>query len=258
MFGHTKKVYRLRAAIDALRSVRGGGLRILDMGCGSGHAVTRFLAREGDQVIGVDIHAPNIEYANLHYAGTGLRFICRDVATLVADGELFDVVVLADVLEHLDTPADALALAVALTASDGRVLISVPNGFGPFELESALQRVPWLGRGLLTLTDLMVAVLNRTVCAGAWTRAAAVVPADLPYNIDSGHVQFFLQSDMQRLIDAAGLRLLARENLSFLAGPYTNTVFSAWQGFCRWNARVADHLPGWCASAWLFVCTRAT
>jgi hypothetical protein len=41
------------------------------------------------------------------------------------------------------------------------------------------------------LTDIFVAALNKTVMKGAWNKVAAVAPKDLPYNIESGHVQLF-------------------------------------------------------------------
>lgn len=258
VFGHTKKVRQFRVSIERLRrESRKGPLRILDIGCGSGYAVTRFLGKAGDDVLGIDMHPPNIAYAENKFGRQGLRFACMDAHSLSSDGQVYDVVVMADVLEHLDDPASILAAAAELLAADGRLLVTVPNGRGPFEIESALSRTPFLGPTLLKITDLSVAALNKTVMKGTWSRMAASTPNDLPYNIDSGHVQFFSKPEMIKLLYGAGLEVAGSGNISFLSGPFTNYLLAPSQMFCGWNAHVADHLPHWLASAWFFECRQA-
>jgi 2-polyprenyl-3-methyl-5-hydroxy-6-metoxy-1,4-benzoquinol methylase len=258
VFGHTKKVTLFRDAIERVRcETTSSSLRILDIGCGSGYAVTRFLGREGDHVLGIDMYPPNTAYAERHFKKEGLRFACVDVETLSADESVFDVVVMADVLEHLSQPAAVLATAASLLAPGGRLLITVPNGMGPFEIESALSKAWFIGPGLLRLTDVFVALLNKTVLEGVWSRATAALPDDIPYNAHSGHLQFFSRSQVLRLAAGVGLTVFATRSLSFLAGPFTNSLFFPSQAFCRWNVNVADRLPYWMASAWFFECGRA-
>jgi 2-polyprenyl-3-methyl-5-hydroxy-6-metoxy-1,4-benzoquinol methylase len=258
VFGHTKKVTLFREAIERARceSAR-PTLRILDIGCGSGYAVTRFLGKTGDQVLGIDMYAPNIAYADAHFKKDGLSFACMDVHWLAADGRVFDIVVMADVLEHLDVPASILAKAVKLIAPGGRMLVTVPNGWGPFELESALSRLPFFGPALLKALDAFVAVLNKSVLKGVWSRASSQVPTDLPYNIHSGHLHFFSRRQLVSLLEGEGLEVRDIRSLSFLAGPFTNSLFSPWQAFCDWNVRVADRLPRRLASAWFVECRMA-
>lgn len=253
IYGHTKKVKLFREAIERCRLQRGGGcLRILDIGCGSGYAVTRFLGRVGDDVLGVDMFPPNINYAVARYQRDGLRFACVDASALQLQGKQFDVVVMADVLEHLDDPAAVLRTAVKLLSPGAHVLVTIPNGRGPFEIESAISRAPMLGPALVRTTDLLVALLNKTILRGAWSRAMGAVSPDLPYNEESGHVQFFSQSGLVALCASAGLELAMLRNLSFISGPFSNYLFAPFRRLCDWNARVADYLPSWCASAWLF------
>lgn len=55
-----------------------------------------------------------------------------------------------------------------------RLLITVPNGCGSFELESALARLPVLGKALLKATDCFIAMLNKVgPLKGDWMSAAA-------------------------------------------------------------------------------------
>lgn len=259
VYGHTKKVRLLRNAIERVRQESGrASLRMLDIGCGSGYAVTRFLGKVGDDVLGIDMYPPNIAYAEAHFKRDGLSFACLDAHSLAGNDRVFDIVVLADVLEHLDDPATILATAVELLAPSGRLLVTVPNGRGPFEIESALSRVHAAGPVLLWLMDRSIAVLDRTVLRGVWSRAAASLPKNLPYNMDFGHVRFFSRSAMLELIHDTGLEVVGSRNISFLSGPFTNYLFSPFPAFCDWNVQVADRLPYWLASAWFFECSKAS
>jgi 2-polyprenyl-3-methyl-5-hydroxy-6-metoxy-1,4-benzoquinol methylase len=257
--GHTHKVVLFREACERVRGHRlNGRLRILDVGCGSGYAVTRFLGRPGDDVLGIDLYEPNIRYARQMLQRPGLQFECRSAETLLAVSETYDVIVLADILEHLTDPAAVLRNCRQLLREDGLLLITIPNGFGPFETESALARAPLLGPLLLRAVEYGVAVLNKFgPLRGKWTEALSEVPPDLPYNLESRHVQFFTRRRLAALSDSAGFRIVRIESLSFLAGPFTNFLFGASRAFCRWNVVVAASLPRFAASAWFFECVTA-
>jgi SAM-dependent methyltransferase len=254
VFGHTRKVVLFRDACARLRAGR-GPLRILDLGCGSGFAVTRFLGEPGDEVLGLDLYAPNVRYAKEHFERPGLTFECRSAATLADSEQLFDVIVLADVLEHLAEPYSVLRECRRLLAPGGMLLVTVPNGRGPFEIESAVSRIPGLGYLLLKCVTAVAALLNRLgPLSGRWSAEMARAPADLPYNSESGHVQFFSCGALAAALSAAGFRIAESRNLSFLSGPFTNTLLCISARFCRWNTRVADRLPAGVVSGWFFGC----
>jgi 2-polyprenyl-3-methyl-5-hydroxy-6-metoxy-1,4-benzoquinol methylase len=228
------------------------------VGCGSGYAVTRFLGAASDEVLGIDSHEPSIAYATEHFSRPGLEFACRTAASVADGAERFDVVVLADVLEHLDDPAALLQRSRSVLSPGGMLLITVPNGYGPFEIESAISRVPVIGAALLKATDYLVAALNKFgPLRGAWTNTLSAVPSELPYNAESGHVQFFTLKSLRRLVEQAGCRVTQRTNLSFLSGPFTNYLFAPSQSFCRWNVEVSGLLPPALASGWFLKCEMA-
>jgi SAM-dependent methyltransferase len=238
------------ASLAQLRQALGRGLEVLDLGCGNGSALTRFLGYPGDQVLGIDPHGPSIEYATRHFANAGLEFRRQPAESLLAEGQSFDAILLADVLEHLPQPGSALATALRLLRPCGRILVTVPNGFGPFEIESWLSRLPVFGRASLWIVDHFVATLNRFVFKGAWTQV--VTAPEVPYNAECGHVQFFTRGALLRM--AAGFGLVPRRaaGVSWLSGPYTNYLLAPSRSFCAFNTRIADWFPSWMLSAWFF------
>src|ERR1700687_3640607 len=224
VYGHTKKVVLLLAALRRLRVQLQRGLRILDVGCGNGGAVTRYIADPGDQVVGIDCHGPSIDYAQRRFGRPGLNFRVCTVEALIQQSGSFDAIVMTDILEHVGHAEALLRTARAYLAQDGRLLVSIPNGYGPYEIEASLSRLPVLGQASLRAIDLGVAVLNKAVFVGAWTR---VIDTDArPYNHESGHINFFSRRSFLNLAMDSGFVVLEERALSFVSGPYTNYLFA--------------------------------
>lgn len=245
VFGHTKKLKCILRRLDEYGTEAGSSaLRILDYGCGNGSAVTRFLCAAGHQVVGVDSHEESINYATVHFASPNCHFILGDWVTVTVRQDKFNVVLFADILEHVEEPGELLRYAKSVLLPGGRVLVSIPNGFGPFEIESYISRLPVVGSLSLKLVRVPVVLAKR------FLYGKSVVSEQIPYNEESGHIQFFSRAKMLRLCHDAGFEVRAFEKLSFLCGPYTNSLFSRWQGFCRLNTSAADRLPAWIVSGW--------
>lgn len=99
--------------------------RVLDIGCGYG-AVAATIARDaaGRQVTGIDIDSANIAQARASNSLPNLTFVQADALAGLPDGP-WDVVVLSNVLEHIDARVDFLRAIVA-NAQPRQVLIRVP------------------------------------------------------------------------------------------------------------------------------------
>jgi len=84
-------------ALDCLK-----GLRILDVGCGGG-VLAEPLARLGARVTGIDPAEENVAAARLHAEKSGLAIDYRaaTIEELAAAGEIFDIVVASEVVEHV-------------------------------------------------------------------------------------------------------------------------------------------------------------
>jgi 2-polyprenyl-3-methyl-5-hydroxy-6-metoxy-1,4-benzoquinol methylase len=150
------------------------GVRVLDVGCGSGVLGAR-LRERGNSVWGIDAAQAIAEQARRRLD----RFILADVVDGGAIGELlgderFDVIVFADLLEHLPDPVATLRSYVRFLAPGGIVLVSVPN-VAVWNVRMGLM----LGRFRYTATG----TLDRT------------------------HLRFFTRATLLRALREAGLRV---------------------------------------------------
>ena len=104
------------------------GLRILDVGCGAG-LMCEPLAQRGAQMVGVDAAANNIAAARLHAKASGLQIDYRvgEPQAALRDGESFDVLLLLEVVEHVDDVLAFVRDAVAHLAPGGLLLASTIN-----------------------------------------------------------------------------------------------------------------------------------
>ena len=97
-------------------------LRILDVGCGPGWVAAE-LRRRGHHVTGVDLIADEGVEARTD------RFFAADVEQGLPDevGDGFDIVIAADVIEHVRNPDELLADLAGRMDPRGRIITSVPN-----------------------------------------------------------------------------------------------------------------------------------
>lgn len=104
------------------------GLRVLDIGCGGG-LLCEPMARLGADVVGVDAAERNIPVARLHAEQSGLAIDYRHTAAeaLAAAGEVFDIVLNMEVVEHVADPADYLAACRAVLRPGGLMITSTLN-----------------------------------------------------------------------------------------------------------------------------------
>ena len=102
--------------------VGGPGLRVLDLGCRDGALTSAFLS--GNRVVGVDIDRVALARASQ----LGVETVWADLdQPLPFEHASFDVVVIAEVLEHLRFPENVIAEAKRVLVPGGTLIGSVPN-----------------------------------------------------------------------------------------------------------------------------------
>jgi len=240
LWGYAKRLRFVKGAIEETFPQHApDSLRVLDVGCGNGSQLALPLARLGFRVTGIDVDMNSIEHARqLAKDLTNASFICGRVEELKA--ETFEVVILSEVLEHLTTPRALLCESAKYLGEGGVMIVTVPNGYGGFEIDS------WLFRTLR-----LQGIIDRL----AKNHQAPLGATD---NQESGHVQFFTRRRLHRLFAHCSLSVFREGAASFLAGPLVGHTLARSERFVEWNARVTDRLPLMLASGWYFALRRKT
>jgi 2-polyprenyl-3-methyl-5-hydroxy-6-metoxy-1,4-benzoquinol methylase len=161
----------------------GPNKRVLEIGCSTGY-LSEALQRNGCRITGVEIDAT---------AGAAAQRWCErvvvgDVETmdLAPLGAGYDVLLLADVLEHLRDPAAALRRLRPLLAPDGYAVISIPNVANwAMRLGLLVGRWNYTERGILDRTHLRFftrTTIQSTLAEGRFDIRTFDLSAPVPLN----------------------------------------------------------------------------
>ena len=164
------------------------GKRVLDAGCGGGRFVA-VLAREGVQVVGVDLDFVGLQQSRDHLRrGAAAHFVQGDLFQLPFRPACFDFIYSLGVLHHTPDPPAAFAALIALLKPGGEIAIwtypkseitPISNVIRPFTTRlpyDALYVLAWLV-ALATAPFLHISWLRRRVQSWLyWAR--------LPWQID--------------------------------------------------------------------------
>jgi len=215
--------------------------RILDIGCGTGVNLTLPLAKIfcNCQFLGADIDVRSIESAGSADLPANVRFVTIDA---LGEEDPFDLVIASEVLEHVEDPPAFLNRLRELTRPGGRLILTVPNGYGPFEwctLVEALFNLSGLQRHLRSVKHRIIKARSADDRGTAPTLAV------------SPHINFFSRRTLLSLFQAAGLKVRRFQPTTFLCGYGIDSIIRH-SPVIAWNAAVADRLPSWCASDWMF------
>jgi len=116
-------VARYQVVIDRVRIAS----QILEIGAGDG-CLTASLAESGVNVTGIEVDGTAVRLASRALQGRDNCAIARaDCYKLPFSPEKFDVAVMADVIEHLDEPATALAEAARVLKPEGVLIVTTPK-----------------------------------------------------------------------------------------------------------------------------------
>lgn len=125
-FGQERRLQLIR------RYVPLEGRRILDIGCGLGMYVAH-LREYSDEVYGVDIDPAKVAEASERLPNIAVS----PAETLPFDDAFFDVILLNEVIEHVDDDAQTIREACRLLKPGGYLVIYAPNRLYPFETHGA-------------------------------------------------------------------------------------------------------------------------
>ena len=109
---------------DLLEWVGGDFARVLDVGCGAGSNAPWYRRHGAREIVGVEVDAPSAAHA----AAVFDRVINEPVETAIGQIEgPFDLIVCADILEHLVDPLSVVKQLRALSSDATVLAVSIPN-----------------------------------------------------------------------------------------------------------------------------------
>lgn len=203
------------------------GMRVLDLGCGSGKttSVLHHLVQPGGEVIGVDYSDNRIEYARDHYQGDGLGFRQADIRKPLTELGQVDLIWMRFVLEYYAASSFDIVKNIVETLKPGGTLCLIDldhnclshHGHPP-RLARTIQGVmtalqekadfdPYVGRKLysylydLGYEELSVDVAGHHIIYGElqasdafnWLKKVEIAPTRVQYQFDEypgGYVEF--------------------------------------------------------------------
>jgi SAM-dependent methyltransferase len=209
-------------------------LRVLDVGCGNGSQLAIPLADGGYQVTAVDPHEPSIQHGRR--LAPDVKFH-HGVATDLPLSK-FDCVIISEVLEHLEEPEILLNTALPYLAESGVLIITVPNGYGEFELDRRSYKALHVAKPVAYLRSAFKNRRRRGDFAGS--------------DDESPHIQRFTLPRLREMFDRNNLLLVEARGTSVASGPFVAHLLGKFKIFIRLNATMADHLPLPLVAGWMF------
>lgn len=236
------------AAIEQEEAKKSRKLKILEIGCGNGD-ICLPIASLGHEVLATDVDLKSIEVARRVNRFPTAHFFVADGEHLVVK-KRFDVVVATEVLEHVPTPSKLLAGCRELLEPDGLFVLTVPNGYGPFEFGVSGLILAGKMLRLLQLRRLLDSIKDAFFEGGKRN-------ARYSSNPDSYHVQHFTLKRVQTLLADSDFETVTIGHSDFLTPVLELPLrFKMPDRLHYWDWWLADRLPHGMVSGWYFLCRK--
>jgi SAM-dependent methyltransferase len=246
IYGHKKRLLWIMKQLNKHAASRPvSEINILEIGCGTGVMLSMPLASLGYNVTGVDTDEKSIELAKKTNPYRNAQFLCQNAGDLKVK---FNVIILSEVLEHLKKPEALLEVSRELLIERGLLIITVPNGYGWFELENFLWERLKLGE---ILSRLRILWLMNMIKWPTWQMN------DYPSTLsNSPHVQRFTRGKIEKMMAGANFHILDTDGSTLIAGKFSNLLFSGFKLVLKINDRLGSLFKN-VASDYYYCCLRA-
>tara|TARA_B100001057_G_scaffold346744_1_gene348050 strand:+ start:738 stop:1487 length:750 start_codon:yes stop_codon:yes gene_type:complete len=229
-----KKIIIFRNEIASLRNTK-KTINILDFGCGNANDFGKYFFNDVDHYLGYDIHSDSIDFAKNKFSNKNIKFTTKIPKTL------FDVIMISEVLEHLEDPLKVLIILNGLLKEDGIILASTPNGFGLTEIEKFIIHK----FGIYKMAKKFYRFIKKK-------KNNLLIQNQIPFNYESGHIQFFTFAKLKSIISEASLKLVFIKNGSIMGADLSGSTFLKFDFTKKINTFFADYLPTSLSATWIF------
>jgi 2-polyprenyl-3-methyl-5-hydroxy-6-metoxy-1,4-benzoquinol methylase len=221
-FTPKESIYGSRNRLNWLTKFLTKKQKIIDLGCGTGSMITIPLISKGYDIIGIDLDKKSIEFGKNILRENNLdpdRLLCTDFLSTSIEP---DIIILSEVLEHLSSSMlnEILTMAFKKLKPNGSLLITVPNGYGCFELESFLWNKLKLGKLLEKIFIVEAIIILKNKILG---NTIELYPSTLD---SSPHVQRFTYKSIEEVLKQNNFTLIEKLGGSLISGPFSNLFFT--------------------------------
>lgn len=216
---------------------------IVELGCGTGVMLTIPLCQADFDVIGLDRDAESIRVGREIASELGVDPSILRCAALDSLEQQPDAIIASEVLEHLpDRELDNLLGQFAEKLSKGgRLLVTVPNGYGWYELEAWLWKRLGLGRLINgSLIERGIRYIKIQFSGYAIDQLVEPFPSSLE---GSPHVQRFTLASLVQRVSELGFEVHDRTGSGLFAGQLSNLMFTGLNPVTRFNNWIGDLMP---------------
>jgi SAM-dependent methyltransferase len=121
------------------------GMRVADIGCGSGKttAILNGLVQPGGEVVGIDGSSKRINYAREHYGVEGIEFICQNILDPLDAVGMFDFIWVRFILEYYRANSFEIVKNISRILKSGGILCLIDldyNCLSHYGMSSKLER----------------------------------------------------------------------------------------------------------------------
>lgn len=174
---------------------------ILDIGCGDGfYLYLLYSLFPNVKIIGVDNDKNALKSASSNLKGGSVKLKYEDIYNLSFYNNSFDVVILSEVLEHLDDDFKGLQQVYRILKSKGLLLISVPNRNYPLLWDP----INWIAER----------IFNTHIPKGFWA------------GIWNQHKRLYSPHELERLLKKGGFRGIKTEVLTHICLPFNHYLLN--------------------------------
>jgi len=224
---------RLDFILPNLKNIKSGS-KIIDLGCGTGILSKEIYDRTHIKVVGIDLDKNNIIIAKKKCPQNNYK--CMDIQN-IKNKIRPDFIICSEVLEHLPNPKELLVKIHDLIDSDCVVLITIPNGYGSWEL---FENQPLeLIRNFITNKPKL-----KKIYYGARDKLGFGAKDSVNLDVGSRHLQRFTLKKIKRLFKESKFKIVIQKNTHFLSAllPFRlirsiiPPIYYLDNWICRWLA----------------------